>query len=142
MLYRPHTMNISGDIEFSCSLPYILTPPKLRYLQTPCTGGLPHLDEAIFGIFLIVITLHRLLDCAGSSCYFFSICDPPLIAVSVASNCPGCPIYSYKRVSFLYVKEANFTSWMRAFMQSFWFWSILFIDIRIPVFAIIYEGRV
>ena len=62
-------------------LPYILTPPKLRYLQTPCTGGLPHLDEAIFGIFLIVITLHRLLDCAGSSCYFFSICDPPLLMV-------------------------------------------------------------
>ena len=25
-------------------------PPKLRYLQTPCTGGLLHLDEAIFGI--------------------------------------------------------------------------------------------
>ena len=76
-VYRPHTMNISGDIEFSCFLPYILLLPKLRYLQTPCTGGLSHLDEAIFGIFLIVITLHRLPDCAGS---IFGLWPTPTLA--------------------------------------------------------------
>ena len=38
----------------------------LGYLHTPCTGGFQNSDEAIFGIFLIVMNLHRHSEGAGS----------------------------------------------------------------------------
>ena len=41
--------------------------PKAQILgYIPCTGGLQHPDEAIFGIFLIVMNLHRNSEGAGS----------------------------------------------------------------------------
>ena len=41
--------------------------PKTQILgYTPCTGGLQHPDEAIFGIFLIVMNPHRHSEGSGS----------------------------------------------------------------------------
>ena len=58
-------------------VPYILKVQILGYLQTPCTGGFPHPDEAIFDIFLIVMNLHRHSEGAGSDSYHLSLFDPP-----------------------------------------------------------------
>ena len=60
-------------------VPYILKVQMLGYLQTPCTGGFPHPDEAIFDIFLIVMNLHRHSEGAGSNFYDLSIFDLPLL---------------------------------------------------------------
>ena len=64
--------------------PYILMVQILGYLQTPCTGGFRHSDEAIFGIFLISMNLHRHSEGAGSNSYNFSIFDLPLVTLFYA----------------------------------------------------------
>ena len=76
-VYRQNRMNISGDIKNLYILPYILKVKILGYLQTPRTGGFPHPDEAIFGIFLIVMNLHRHSGGTGYNSYHFSIFGPP-----------------------------------------------------------------
>ena len=55
-----------GSEDILVFAPSKYTAQILGYLQIPCTWGFQHSDEAILGIFLIVINLHRHSKGTGS----------------------------------------------------------------------------